>query len=78
MCPVCITTAVLIAGSATSMGRLAAIAIRKFAVKNAADNTPFRHCPSCLEQRTEQEKSSRTQIKGEIRNVNEHDRESAS
>ena len=30
MCPVCITTAVLIAGSVTSTGGLAAIAIRKF------------------------------------------------
>jgi hypothetical protein len=34
----CITTAVLIAGSATSTGGLAAIAIRKFGVKNAVDN----------------------------------------
>ena len=38
MCPVCITTAMLIAGSATSTGGLAAIAIRKFGVKNAVDN----------------------------------------
>ena len=35
MCPVCITTAMLIAGSATSTGGLAAIALRKFGVKNA-------------------------------------------
>jgi len=40
MCPVCITTAMLIAGSATSTGGLAAIAIRKFGVKNAVDNNP--------------------------------------
>ena len=40
MCPVCITTAMLIAGSATSTGGLAAIAIRKFGVKNAADHHP--------------------------------------
>jgi hypothetical protein len=40
MCPVCITTAALIAGSVTSTGGLAAIAIRKFGVKNAADNHP--------------------------------------
>ena len=40
MCPVCIATAVLIAGSATSSGGLAAIAIRKFGVKNAVDNHP--------------------------------------
>jgi hypothetical protein len=40
MCPICITTAALIAGSVTSTGGLAAIAIRKFGVKNAADNNP--------------------------------------
>jgi len=40
MCPICITTAALIAGSITSTGGLAAIAIRKFGVKNAADNNP--------------------------------------
>jgi hypothetical protein len=40
MCPLCITTAVLIAGSATSTGGLAAIAIRKFGVKNAVDKNP--------------------------------------
>jgi hypothetical protein len=33
MCPVCITTAVLIAGGVTSTGGLAAIAIRKFGGK---------------------------------------------
>jgi hypothetical protein len=38
MCPLCITTAMLIAGSATSTGGLAAIAIKKFGVKNSADN----------------------------------------
>ncbi len=38
MCPVCITTAVLIAGSVTFTGGLAAIAIKKFGVKNAVDN----------------------------------------
>jgi hypothetical protein len=40
MCPVCIATAVLIAGSVTSSGGLAAVAIRKFGVKNAVDNHP--------------------------------------
>ena len=35
MCPVCITTAVILAGSAGSTGGLAAIAIRKFSAKNA-------------------------------------------
>jgi hypothetical protein len=38
MCPVCFTTAALIAVSVTSTGGLAAIAIRKFGMKNAADN----------------------------------------
>ena len=40
MCPVCLTTAVLIAGSATSTGGLAVIAIKKFGVKNAVNNHP--------------------------------------
>jgi hypothetical protein len=40
MCPVCLTTAVLIAGGVTSTGGLTAIAIRKFGVKNAVDNRP--------------------------------------
>jgi len=35
MCPVCLTTAMLIAGSVTASGGIAAIAIRKLAVKNA-------------------------------------------
>jgi hypothetical protein len=39
MCPVCITTAAMIAGSVTSTGGLAAIAIRKFGGKNAVDNS---------------------------------------
>jgi hypothetical protein len=38
MCPVCISTAMLIAGSVTFTGGLAAITFRKFGVKNAADN----------------------------------------
>jgi hypothetical protein len=38
MCPVCITTAMLIAGSVTSTGGLTAIAIRKFGVKNAVSH----------------------------------------
>lgn len=38
MCPVCITTAMLIAGSVTGSGGLAAIAIWKFGAKNAVDN----------------------------------------
>ena len=40
MCPFCISTAVLIAGSVISTGGRAAIAIKKFGVKNAVDNEP--------------------------------------
>ncbi len=45
MCPLCITqyaltSAALIAGSVTSMGGLAAMAIKKFGVKNAVDQNP--------------------------------------
>jgi hypothetical protein len=40
MCPVCLVTAFLIAGSAISTGGLAAIAIKKFGVKNAIDDGP--------------------------------------
>jgi hypothetical protein len=40
MCPVCLTTAALIAGSVTSSGGLAAIAIRKFGSKNPVDHHP--------------------------------------
>ena len=42
MCPLCITTAMLIAGGATSTGGLAAIAIRKFGVTSAADDNAAR------------------------------------
>jgi hypothetical protein len=38
MCPVCITTAVLIASGAAGTGGLAAVAMRKSGVKNAAYN----------------------------------------
>jgi hypothetical protein len=38
MCPVCATTVALVAGSVASMGGLAAVAMKKFGVKNAADN----------------------------------------
>jgi hypothetical protein len=40
MCPLCISTAALIAGSVTSMGGLAAIAIKKLSVKNAQHPSP--------------------------------------
>ena len=54
MCPVCITTAALIAGSVTSTGGLAAIAIRKFGGKNAVDNSPVQPDPNGFDKRTEQ------------------------
>jgi hypothetical protein len=38
MCPMCLTTAALIAGGVTSSGGLAAIAIKKFGGKNPVDN----------------------------------------
>ncbi len=37
MCPFCLSTAVLIAGSVISTGGIAAIAIKKLGGKNAAD-----------------------------------------
>jgi hypothetical protein len=40
MCPVCIATAMLIAGSVTSAGGLAAIALWKFGVNNALEYQP--------------------------------------
>jgi hypothetical protein len=40
MCPLCISTAMLIAGSVTSTGGLAAIAMKKLGVKHAVDNHP--------------------------------------
>jgi len=41
MCPFCIASALLIAGSVASTGGLAAIAIKKFGGKNASDNNPI-------------------------------------
>ena len=40
MCPMCLSTAALIAGSVTSTGGFAAIVIRKFSVRNAVKNHP--------------------------------------
>ncbi len=77
MCPLCLTTAALIAGSVTSTGGLAAIAIRKFGVKDAVDNHP---AP------TPSELFRKNNGAGEIvpnsnqrrnQDVNEHDRETA-
>jgi predicted dithiol-disulfide oxidoreductase (DUF899 family) len=66
MCPFCITTA-MIAGGVTSTSGVAAFAIRKLGVKNAADNHPAPPRPDCPTKRTEPEQSSRTQIKGAIK-----------
>jgi hypothetical protein len=52
MCPMCIATAMLIAGSVTSAGGLTAIVIKKFSAKNALDNPPPQPSPSCFEKRT--------------------------
>jgi hypothetical protein len=38
MCPFCITTAMMIAGGVISTSGVAAFAIRRLGVKNAADN----------------------------------------
>jgi len=40
MCPVCITTAALIASSATSAGGLASLVVKKLRTKSVADNLP--------------------------------------
>ena len=54
MCPLCVTTAVLIAGSVTSSSGLAAIAIKRFCCKNTVGNDPAQPDPSCSNKRTEQ------------------------
>ncbi|HTC74125.1 MAG TPA: hypothetical protein VK684_01025 [Edaphobacter sp.] len=54
MCPVCIATAALIAGSVTSTGGLAAIAIKKFGAKNAVDDSPAQPDPNSFDKTTEQ------------------------
>jgi len=41
MCPFCFAAAVLLAGGVASTGGLAAIAIKKFGMKNAANNNPI-------------------------------------
>ncbi|MGA2574703.1 MAG: hypothetical protein ABSH24_01630 [Bryobacteraceae bacterium] len=40
MCPACIATAALIAGSASSTGALAALVLKKLCLKNVAEATP--------------------------------------
>jgi hypothetical protein len=53
MCPFCISTAVLIAGSVISTGGLAAIATKKFGRKNAPDRDKEREKESNHEPRNE-------------------------
>jgi hypothetical protein len=48
MCPVCITTAVLISGGVTTASGFAAMAIKMFGVKNTADNHPPSNLPELL------------------------------
>jgi hypothetical protein len=40
MCPICLTTAAMIAASIASAGGLAAIVVRKYSTRNIADNNP--------------------------------------
>ena len=40
MCPVCLATAMLIAVGVTSTGGLAAVAMKKFGMKSAQENSP--------------------------------------
>lgn len=40
MCPICLTTAMLIAGGVTASGGIAAVVIRKFTGKSGEDNFP--------------------------------------
>ena len=53
MCPVCLTTAVLIACGITSTGGLAAIAIKKFGGKSVLDNSLAQPDPNSCDKTTE-------------------------
>ncbi|HXC97687.1 MAG TPA: hypothetical protein VNU92_18445 [Edaphobacter sp.] len=53
MCPMCLTTAALIAGSVTSTGGIAVIAVRRFGGKNAGDDSPAQPKPCSFDERTE-------------------------
>ncbi len=66
MCPVCITTAVLISGGVTSTSGLAAIAIKMFGVKNASDNHPASTLSELLRKKTGQGTLSRMQRRKSI------------
>jgi hypothetical protein len=56
MCPMCLANAALIAGSATSGGGLAFLAIKRLGVKNAVDHHSAPTPSDYFEERTEQEK----------------------
>jgi len=56
MCPMCLATAALIAGSVTSTGGFVAIAIRKFGPKSVVDGHPAPTPSGVFRKRTEQQK----------------------
>jgi hypothetical protein len=58
MCPVCLSTAMLIAGSVTSTGGLAAIVINKFGGKNAGGNKTASTPSQLSSTKNEEEKTS--------------------
>jgi hypothetical protein len=60
MCPVCIATAALIAGKVTSASALAAIAIRKFGVKNTLDKKPAQRRNQHVDERDRETESGVT------------------
>jgi hypothetical protein len=68
MCPVCIATAALIAGKVTSSAGVAAIAIRRFGGKNAADDPVQLHL-----NRSEDEQSVPNSNSRRDEDVNDHD-----
>jgi hypothetical protein len=54
MCPLCLTTAALIAGSVTSTGGLAALVIKKFGSGTFVDNNPAQPDQTSFDKKTEQ------------------------
>lgn len=72
MCPMCLATAALIAGSATSTGGLAAIVSRKFRVKNAVNNHPAPTPSALLRKRNGAAELVLNSNPGRNHDVNEH------
>ena len=77
MCPVCLTTAVLIAGSATSTGGLAAVAIKKFGMKKTVDDKPVPTPSKLSREGNGAEKIVPNLDPRRNQDVNEHDGETA-